>query len=162
MSYFSDDGGKILPSVHFNGIMGYEKVKIFQNAAVGGGMNPSGNTETFGLGAVEYAVCGVPVVTRNIYGLPDTVIHGKTGYLYRRYKNLPRYIVKLLRNREENIRFGKNGIEFVRQEFNPKKITVQWYNCFDEIINHRPKVKMFPNDNYFNDNKWLHILWAYI
>ena len=39
-------------------------------------------TESFCLAALEAAACGVPTVAPNIGGLPETVLHGRTGELY--------------------------------------------------------------------------------
>ena len=37
--------------------------------------------ESFGLGALEAMVCGVPVISSNAGGLPEVNIHGESGYL---------------------------------------------------------------------------------
>ena len=41
---------------------------------------PSGS-ETFGLAALEAMACEVPVVASDVGGLPELVVHGKTGFL---------------------------------------------------------------------------------
>ena len=41
---------------------------------------PSDN-ESFGLAALEAMACGVPVLASDVGGLPEVVVHGKTGYL---------------------------------------------------------------------------------
>lgn len=37
-------------------------------------------TESFGLSALEAMACGIPCVTSNAGGLPEIVLHGKTGF----------------------------------------------------------------------------------
>lgn len=76
--------GKLIPSVKFCGNMGIEKSEIFYRTTVGV-INPNGTDETFGISALDMAACGVPVVTRAINGLFDTVKHNETGLSGRNY-----------------------------------------------------------------------------
>jgi glycosyltransferase involved in cell wall biosynthesis len=38
--------------------------------------------ESFCLAALESMACGVPVIATRVGGLPEVVIHGRTGFLY--------------------------------------------------------------------------------
>lgn len=42
---------------------------------------PSEN-ESFGLAALEAIACGAPVVSSNVGGLPEVIVHGETGYMF--------------------------------------------------------------------------------
>lgn len=160
MPYLTDEKGNILPSVKFHGVMGQEKVNIYHNTAVGI-INPSAETETFGIGAVEMAACGIPVVTRRMYGLIDTVSNKETGLLFDKYDDFPKYIIKLLKDKELNNIYGKNGIKFVKT-FSPEIITEQWYKLFNNIIENKSVKVISAKDNFFVDNKWLRVVNYYI
>lgn len=155
MNYLTDENGNILKSVVFHGVMGQEKVDIYHNTAVGI-INPSAETETFGIGAVEMSACGIPVVTRRMYGLIDTVKDKETGLLFDKFDDFPKLIIRLLKDKELNCKYGENGIEFVKK-FSPEIITKQWYDLFNDILENKPAKIKFPKDNYIIDNKWIRV-----
>lgn len=154
LPYLSTDG-KLLPSVHFMGTMGMEKLSIYNKTTVGV-MNPSGRTETFGLSAVEMEACGIPVVTKAANGLLDTSINGKTGFLVHNERELKDRIIYLLSHPAENIKMGKYAKEFV-SKFEPELIVKEWDQLFTDIINGKPAVYIKPTENYFNSSKWIRV-----
>lgn len=153
MPYLTDENGNLLKSVVFHGVMGQEKIEIFHNTAVGI-INPSAETETFGISAVEFSACGIPVVTRRMYGLIDTVKDKETGLLFDRYDDLPKLVVRLLNDRQLNEKYGQQGIKFVKM-FAPEKIIVEWHQLFEDVIEGKKPEVIFPKDNFGVDNKWL-------
>lgn len=155
MNYLTDENGNILKSVVFHGVMGQEKIDIYHNTSVGI-INPSAETETFGIGAVEMSACGIPVVTRRMYGLIDTVKDKETGLLFDKFDDFPKLIIRLLKDKELNCKYGENGIEFVKK-FSPEIITKQWYDLFNDILENKPAKIKFPKDNYTIDNKWIRV-----
>lgn len=130
--YLLDKNGKILSSVHFLGIVGQEKYKIFENASVGV-VNPSGRTETFGMGIVEMNSASLPVVTINRNGYPDTVKNGVNGYLCNSIKGIRNQIVYLLEHPKENLKLGNNGKKMTAR-YAPDNILPQWLQLFKEVI----------------------------
>ncbi len=137
MKHLTDKGGKIIPSVKFLGNMGAEKAEIYYKTAVGV-MNPTGTDETFGISALDAEACGVPVVTRAINGLLETVRHGETGFLGRNPEEIKKYIILLLKDKELNIRLGRKAKEFAEKSFLPEAIVKQWLKLFDDVLNNRP------------------------
>ena len=116
MQYLTDAEGHIRPSVKFLGLVGEEKEDYFVDTSVGV-VNPSGIDETFCLSAVEMEICGVPIIARKKYGLLDTVIHQKTGLLFRNRKQFLNATVKLLKDTKMNSAMGKSASEFVKNSF---------------------------------------------
>ncbi|MBQ6971978.1 MAG: glycosyltransferase family 4 protein [Synergistaceae bacterium] len=155
------EGGEILPSVKFLGNMGAEKSEIYAKTTVGV-MNPSGQTETFGMSALDAEACGVPVVSRAYGGLFETVRHGGTGYLGRNPEEIRRYIIMLLKDRELNVRLGRQAKEFAEKSFLPEVIVKKWLALFDDVMNGRPCEYIPPSQNVNGVkrlkivNRWLH------
>ena len=159
--YLCDEGGNLLPSVHFEGIVGGSKVEYFNNAAVGV-INPSAKTETFGLGIVEMNTCGVPIVTANKNGFPDVVKNGETGFLCRSKSGLAKKIISLLKDRELNIRFGNNAY-FYSKTFAPEVILPQWISLINSVCNNRVTINYIrPNRPYIYNLKWLVLIIRFI
>lgn len=151
------EGNQLLPSVHFCGNMGTEKLDIYRKTTVGV-MNPSGRTETFGLSAVEMEACGIPVVTRAINGLFDTVADGETGYLVNSDKELAERIIGLLQNRTLNVSMGKRAKQLVEDAFAPERIITCWNALFEEIDSEEPASYLPVTGHYTNNMKWLRMV----
>ncbi len=146
--------GKLLPSVHFCGTMGQDKLDVYAKTTVGV-INPSGKTETFGLSAIEMEACGVPVVTKAANGLFDTVKNGYTGYLVHNQRQLARKVVELLEDKDKNDELGSNGKTFADSAFLPENIVEQWITLFEEIKNNVSPQYKKPTGNWGNNFKWI-------
>ena len=161
MQYLTENG-EILPSVKFLGNLGAEKSEVYYitTAAV---VNPTGASETFCISALDAQACGVPVVTRAINGLFETVKHGVTGYLGRNPEEIKNYIILLLKDKQLNIKLGRQAKDFAGKSFLPEVIVKQWLKLFDDVINDRPCEYIPPSEfrNYGHKrlkiaNRWLH------
>lgn len=78
-----------------------------------------GDAEGLGVGSIEaYNYCK-PVIASAVGGIPDTVIHGETGYLVpeKDSETLANAICDLLGNPEKARQFGRNGFRFASQTF---------------------------------------------
>ena len=152
MKELTDENGNILSSVHFLGVMGTEKRDVILKTSVGV-VNPTGRTETFGISALDFESCGVPVVTIAKGGFLDTVIDGNTGLLYHNTTNLAACVAQLLIDRETNIRFGKEGIRLAAS-FAPESIISEWHDLFEKVC-HDEQLPYKKPDSFMNTNlKW--------
>lgn len=118
MKYLAPNG-KILPSVHFMGIMGEEKNQILLKTKVGI-PNPSGISETFGISAVEMQLMGAKIATIQCPGYLDTVFNGE---LYKSKKDLTKTIISLLLSDNSNY---NSAIENIKNRFSHEKIAEKW------------------------------------
>lgn len=76
---------------------------------------PSGDQEGFGISLAEAAALGLPVVSTLHNGIPEQVIHGKTGFLVREfdYETMSNYMVKLLLSVDLATEIGKSGYSHI-------------------------------------------------
>jgi glycosyltransferase involved in cell wall biosynthesis len=125
--------GSNYPNVQFLGNANSElRNSILDNCKLGI-VNPSAQTETFCLSAVEFQQRGIPVIGGRKYGLLDTVKHKKTGILVSRPSKMDRRIIRFLKN---NSRIGEYGIEaqqFVLEKYDLAHTVERWQNVFEAI-----------------------------
>jgi glycosyltransferase involved in cell wall biosynthesis len=152
MPYLLDEKGSLLPSVKFHGILGAEKREVLASAAVGV-VNPSGETETFCISAVEFQANRVPVVSAREWGLLDTVQHGRTGLLCRNNKELISNVVQLLEDGRFRDKLGEAAYEVAKARFQVNCIGPQWYRLLVAVHENRPLRKISMKSNVFYRNK---------
>jgi N-acetyl-alpha-D-glucosaminyl L-malate synthase BshA len=104
--------------------------------------------ESFGLGALEAMACGVPVVATKTGGLPEVVKEGESGFLVE-FGNIEKYAqccITLLKDRQLNYQFGKEGARIAKERFSIEKIVAQYEHLYNEIKGYvplsEPKVDM--------------------
>lgn len=155
--YITDDDGHIIPSVIFKGIVGSDKIKIFQSATVGV-VNPSGRTETFGMGIVEMAQAKLPVVTIAKNGHFDTIINGTTGILGKNLTEIKNGIIELLVNQDKSKQMGTAAKIHIKK-FDPHVIIMQWDELLKSIINNSVNFEYNkPIRPFTNNFKWVRII----
>jgi len=130
---------KLLPSVHFMGVMGNEKFELLSKCKVGV-PNPGGDTETFGLTAVEMQSMGCLVTTIKCAGYLDTVF--EKDALYDNTNLLADYIIKMLSCTENGYEKKYN---FIKYNFSFDAVINQWEKLFKECI---------PMNSVLNDEKY--------
>lgn len=134
IKFLIDENGKILPQVHFHGVLGgEEKLDIMAKCAVGI-VNPTGETETFGISAIEFEAMGIPVVTRDTGGFRNVVETEKTGFLCNETDQFVDKIRLLLTwKRDNNKQYAKmcvEGNKFIKENFDTQKVVADWYELF--------------------------------
>lgn len=144
IKYIIDEEGKIIPGVHFMGVMGKEKDAILSKTKVGV-PNPSGITETFCISAVEMQIHGAFITTIKAPGYLDTV---KNGILFSNRKKLAETIIKALRM--EKCHYEK-AILYFKNEFSYETVSGHWENLINNGELHYEK----GNRNLCYRFKWL-------
>jgi glycosyltransferase involved in cell wall biosynthesis len=154
--FLSDQAGNPLPSVHFKGTLGTEKILLLQQANVGV-VNPTGATENCPGSAIEFQAAKTPVVSIAEWGLLDTVKHEETGLLVSQPDPslIADAIVRLLLNTNEQKEFGVRGLQFVKDTFDQEVICTQWCELFGRVQHDRPPIPEPIQQNLFYNDKWL-------
>lgn len=127
MQYLTD-GDKILPSVHFMGVMGQEKFSLLARTKVGV-PNPSGVSETFGYTAVEMQFMGCGVTSISCPAYLDTV-YDKSN-LYSSADDLAEYVCRILNS--SSIDYDNTMKYF--HAFSVDKVTDEWLCLFNDLLN---------------------------
>lgn len=130
--HLCDDQGRLHPSVTFHGQMGQEKFEVMQRAAVGV-VNPTGNSETCCVSAVEMSGCRAAVVSGAYYALLDTVLHKKTGLLGRGTEELADNICACLANPDMAKELGDAGYKRARDQFDFSAVVPRWMALFEAL-----------------------------
>ena len=120
MRFLTDKDGNILPSVHFLGSMGEEKYKVLKNIRVGC-PNPTGDSETFCLSAVEMQMMGCTVTAMQAPGYYDTFFNGKIS---KNIDELVENIVYLLTN--ETPKSYNETIQYIQKHFSVDVVMNDW------------------------------------
>jgi glycosyltransferase involved in cell wall biosynthesis len=97
--------------------------------------------EGFGRVLVESYIHELPVVAARIAGVEDIVDDGITGFLHNLGENdeMVKSILKLLQNKDLQVKMGTIGKRKVLKKFNPQVLTKRWVSFLienSEIINH--------------------------
>lgn len=152
---FLDESGNIKDNIKFLGVLSQkEKLDIMAKSKVGV-VNPTGKGETFCISAIEFQSVRVPVVTRNKFGLINTVNNNKTGILVNNKKDLEKKIINLLLDNELNNYMGNNAEKFVRNEFDIYKLCCEWFDLVENIVENKEVKPEFKTSNYYNDMKFI-------
>lgn len=84
---------------------------------------------------LEAAACGLPVIARHNYQ-PETVVHGKTGYLVGSDDELFVRLQELLSNPEQRRKFGEAGRKH-SERFDWGPITRRWEEVFLDLMSRK-------------------------
>lgn len=161
IKYIIDENRKLIPSVHFLGVVGDGKTEIFRKASVGV-VNPSGRTETFGMGVVEMAEAKLPVVTIGKNGYFDTVEHNVTGLLGKNLTDIRNCIVLLLKDASLNAKLGSNAKHSLFA-YHPQTIGSMWEDLLLQVYEgHYIPNYLGASKPLYNNNKWVRVFLRFI
>lgn len=93
-------------------------------------------TESLPLAVLEAMAAGKPVISTNVGGIPEIIIHGETGLLVRPQNGmeLANSIITMLNNNDLLFKMAKKGKELVNTEFSIHNFIEQTENLYSNII----------------------------
>lgn len=159
--FICKENGRIKDNILFLGVLGEEKYDVFSKCAVGI-VNPSANTETFGMGIIEMASSQLPVVTRGWNGHLDTIKNGYTGFTSFTINGMASKIITLFSDSRLNKKLGRNAKKFTKT-FDPQLIAVQWYEHLNHLSSDNNINISLPISNpLWNNYKFLRYFTAFL
>ncbi|MGI6394058.1 MAG: glycosyltransferase [bacterium] len=89
------------------------------------------------LTVIESMLCGLPIVTFDVGGVPEIVEHEKTGYIakYKDPDDLLKGVEMLLNNENMREEFGISGEKRAREMFDAKIMAEKYYELYCELLN---------------------------
>jgi glycosyltransferase involved in cell wall biosynthesis len=83
---------------------------------------------------LEAALFGIPIIATNIHGVPDIVIHGRTGFLVSRwnYDQYTEYAEYLLTNQNLAREIGENARKHVASNFSWNEVVKKYEKVYNE------------------------------
>jgi glycosyltransferase involved in cell wall biosynthesis len=103
--------------------------------------------EAEGLVLIEAMAQGTPNVGANACGIQNVIRHGETGYLADNLKEFQRYVIKLMKDDDIRIKFGKKAKE-VAQHYRVSEIAKTWIDIYKFTIN-----QLYPLRYYKKERK---------
>lgn len=96
-----------------------QKARVYVQHSV---VASNGDSEGTPVAIMEAGASGVPVVATRHAGIPDAVIHGKTGYLVdeRDVKSMAKYMDELLADYDTASQMGNNARDHIMKNFSQK------------------------------------------
>ncbi len=93
-------------------------------------------SESFGLAALEAMACGLPVISSSVGGLPELIVHNKTGYIaeFGDVDRMAKYTLELLRNEKKISSFAKYSRKRAVEQFDKKLIIPQYINYYEKVL----------------------------
>jgi glycogen(starch) synthase len=121
--------------VDFSGWIDPDKIMDLINQAVLV-IVPSRWREPFGLIALQASQMARPVVASNVGGLPEVVVHTKTGFLYKNedITELANYLIILLKNPDKAQQMGKEGRARAKSQFSIQRCVDSYNSLYNQIM----------------------------
>lgn len=93
------------------------------------------NYEGYGLVVADALSNGIPVVSTNVAGSNDLIIHGKTGFVANTISEFSNYVDLLITDEDLRKSFSRNAYFFARKHLNLEKMEKEVVNSIIKTIN---------------------------
>ena len=96
----------------------------------------SSTSEGFSNSILEYMAAARPVVSTDVGGAREAIVHGETGYLTRAgdHKQVAEHVVSLLSRPEQGRLMGERGRRVVNEKFSSQKQLQTIENLYNELL----------------------------
>ncbi len=96
----------------------------------------SSSSEGFSNSILEYMAAGRPVVSTDVGGAREAIVHGETGYLtpVGDHERIAEHIVSLLSQPEQSREMGERGRRVVNEKFSSQKQLQTVENLYNELL----------------------------
>lgn len=93
--------------------------------------------EGFGTSVIEASLLGLPIICSDTYGLMDTIQDGITGLRHKTkcIQDIENKMELLINNQEYRLRLGRNGKQYVINNFLSEQITSEWLGFYRNLLN---------------------------
>ncbi len=87
---------------------------------------------------LEASAMAMPLISTNVGGIPEAVIHNKTGLLVKKkdFKNMAEQIQNLIESKNLREEIGKEARKFMLEKFHPDLELKNWKNTYSELSEH--------------------------
>ncbi|PID63152.1 MAG: N-acetyl-alpha-D-glucosaminyl L-malate synthase BshA [Ignavibacteriae bacterium] len=93
-------------------------------------------SESFGLSALEAMACGIPVISSSVGGLPELIVHNKTGFIaeFGDVDRMAKYTLELLTKKKKYNSFSKFSRERAINVFEKDLIVPKYIKYYEKIL----------------------------
>jgi len=141
--------------VTFHGAIPYEQLPpVYRKAGV---FLLTSHFEGFGRVIVESYLNGTPVVAPRITGPEDIIENGVSGFLHEPgdIEGMAESVLKIINDPNLSRAMVEAGREFIRGQFDPKKLTLEWMKLLAETAGSQSGNIIKPLRSTFS--RWLHL-----
>lgn len=133
--YIYDQNNKVRPGIYLRGGLAPATLACEMMSASLVIVNPCvANQESSCIGALEAQAAGTPVLGGGLSALEETIEHGKTGFVFRKQKNLALLVIRLLKNPALLQKIGKAGRARAQAGFGWDILAREWGNLFTALL----------------------------